>query len=58
MQAAVKFIEVFDCLNMNAEDPNIGQLKSPLEEIYMILKKIYQKLGTEFTQKFKEYERM
>jgi hypothetical protein len=55
MQAAVKFIEVFDCLNMNAEDPNIGQLKSPLEEIYMILKKIYQKLGTEFTQKFKEY---
>ncbi len=31
MQAAVKFIEVFDCLNMNAEDPNIGQIKSPLE---------------------------
>ena len=30
MQAAVKFIEVFDCLNMNADDPNIGQIKAPL----------------------------
>lgn len=46
MQAAVKFIEVFDCLNMYADDPSIGNIKSPLEEIYMILKKVCNKLGS------------
>lgn len=58
MQAAVKFIEVFDCLNMYADDPSIGNVKPPLEEIYMILKKVCNKLGAEFTMKFKDYERM
>lgn len=55
MQAAVKFIEVFDCLNIYADDPSIGNIKSPLEEIYMILKKVFTKLGPEFTNKFKDY---
>ena len=43
---------------MYADDPNIGNIKPPLEEIYMILKKVYTKLGSEFTQKFRDYERM
>ena len=58
MQSAVKFIEVFDCLEMNADDPNIANIKPPLEEIYMLLKKVCGKLGPDFTQKFKEYEHM
>ena len=58
MQAAVKFIEVFDTLNMNADDPNIGQIKPSLEELYMILKRLTSKLGSDFMHKFREYERM
>lgn len=31
MQAAVKFIEVFDVLNMNADNPVVGEIRSPME---------------------------
>ena len=31
MQAAVKFIEVFDALNMNADNPVVGEIRTPLE---------------------------
>jgi hypothetical protein len=40
---------------MNADDPNIGIVKPPLEEIQMILRRINSKLGAEFTQKFQDY---
>lgn len=46
MQAAVKFVEVFDTLEEYAKDPKIENIKTPLEEIYMILKKINVKLGS------------
>ena len=52
MQAAVKFIEVFDTLNMNSDDPNIGQIRPSLEELFMILKRLTSKLGSDFLSKF------
>lgn len=49
MQAVAKFIEVSDCLNMNADNPVIGEIRTPLEQVYMILKRLHGKLGPDFT---------
>lgn len=55
MQATATFIEVIECLNMASDNPVIGEIRAPLEKLQLILKKIYQKLGPEFTSKYNTY---
>jgi hypothetical protein len=55
MQATATFIEVIESLNMASDNPVISEIRAPLEKLQLILKKIYQKLGPEFTQKFNTY---
>lgn len=45
MQATATFIEVIETLNMASDNPVIGDIRSSLEKLQIILKKIYQKLG-------------
>mgnify|MGYP000860974425 FL=1 len=41
MQATAKFIEVNDTLANYAEQPVIGEIKTPVEELLLILKRIH-----------------
>ena len=45
MQAVAKFIEVSDVMATVADNPVVGDMKTPMEELHIILKKIYNKLG-------------
>lgn len=58
MQATSTFIEVFETLNMASDNPVISEIRTPLEKLQLILKKVYQKLGPEFTSKFNAYCRL
>jgi hypothetical protein len=58
MQATSTFIEVFETLNMASDNPVISEIRTPLEKLQLILKKVYQKLGPEFTSKFNTYCRL
>lgn len=58
MQATAKFIEVNDTLMACAEQPVIGEIKTPVEELILILKSIHAEIGPEFTQKYRNLERM
>lgn len=58
MQATSTFIEVFETLNMASDNPVISEIRTPLEKLQLILKKVYQKLGPEFTTKFNTYCRL
>ena len=58
MQATATFIEVIETLNMASDNPNIGEIRPPLEKLQLILKKVYQKLGPEFTTKYNIYCRL
>lgn len=58
MQATAKFIEVNDTLANYAEQPVIGEIKTPVEELLLILKNIHSEIGPEFTQKYNNLERM
>ena len=58
MQATATFIEVNETLNMSADNPVIGDIRPALEKLYIILKKIYQKLGPDFTTKFNAFCRL
>lgn len=58
MQATATFIEVIEALNMASDNPVISEIRGPLEKLQLILKKIYQKLGPEFTNKYNSYCRL
>lgn len=45
MQATAKFIEVNDTLANYAEQPVIGEIKTPVEELLLILKNIHSEIG-------------
>ena len=55
MQATATFIEVSETLNIYADNPVIGEIRPSLEKLYIILKKIYQKLGPDFITKFNAF---
>jgi hypothetical protein len=57
-QATAAFIEVIDTLNLCADNPVIGDIRAPLEKLQLILKKIYKKLGPEFTNKYTFFIRL
>jgi hypothetical protein len=58
MQATATFIEAIEALNMASDNPVISEIRSPLEKLQLLLKKIYQKLGPEFTNKYNSYCRL
>ena len=55
MQATATFIEVNETLNLAADNPIVGEIRPALEKLYIILKKIYNKLGPDFTNKFNSF---
>jgi hypothetical protein len=40
---------------MASDNPVIGEIRASLEKLQLILKKVYQKLGPEFTNKYNSY---
>ena len=58
MQATATFIEANETLNMAADNPVIGDIRPALEKLYIILKKLYQKLGPDFTAKYNGFVRL
>lgn len=58
MQATATFIEANETLNLAADNPVIGEIRPALEKLYIILKKLYQKLGPDFTNKFNAFTRL
>lgn len=58
MQATAAFIEVIDTINLAADNPVIGEIRAPLEKLQLILKKIYQNLGPEFTNKYNSFVKL
>ena len=58
MQATATFIEVNETLNMAADNPVVGEIRPSLEKLYIILKKLYQKLGPDFTAKYQIFCRL
>lgn len=43
---------------MASDNPVISEIRTPLEKLQLILKKVYQKLGPEFTGKYNAYCRL
>lgn len=58
MQATATFIEANETLNLAADNPVIGEIRPALEKLYIILKKLYQKLGPDFTNKYNAFCRL
>jgi len=58
MQATAKFIEVNDTLANYADQPVIGEIRTPVEELLLILKNISAEIGPEFTQKYSNLGRV
>ena len=55
MQATATFIEANETLNLAADNPVIGEIRPALDKLYLILKKLYNKLGPDFTSKFNRF---
>ena len=58
VQATATFIETIEALNYAAENPIIGEIKPALERLSLILKKLNQKLGPEFSSKYNSFTRL
>ena len=43
---------------MAADNPVVGEIRPALEKLYIILKKLYQKLGPDFTAKYQMFCRL
>ena len=58
MQATATFIEANETLNLAADNPIVADIRPALEKLYIILKKLYQKLGPDFMAKFNSFVRL
>ena len=58
MEATAKFIEINDQLALNESNPILNEIKTPIEELLIILKKLHVKIGVEFSQKYQHLQRM